>query len=292
MEPEYALIGHPLGHSLSPQLHQRLFRLAGRPGSYRLLDLPPEEFSAGSTAARLRALAGFNVTIPYKTAVIPLLDGLDDEARFYGAVNTVACRNGRLLGSNTDAAGFVQALRQAGAEEALTGRVCVAGAGGAARALALEAARRGGQVTLAVRPTSRQRASDLCRQMAQRGLPPAQVCAAEALGGGWDLLANATPAGMFPNTGTMAVPPGAFEGSQVVFDAVYNPAETLFLRTARGCGCRCVGGMAMLAWQSAIAHRFWNGDEYDPAAVAALAGELCAVLEAPARQLTKEDSLH
>ena len=277
MSRKFALIGHPLGHSLSPLLHQRLFALSNRPGSYELTDLSPEAFSAPSTPALLRELDGFNITIPYKTDIIPLLDGLDSDAAFYGAVNTVTNRDGKLTGSNTDVAGFVLALAAAGAEADLAGRVCVVGVGGAGRTFALEAGRRGAAVTLAVRPSSLGRAEALAAAMTAQGME-AHVAPAETLQGGWDLLANASPAGMFPHVDAMAVPLSAFENTHTVFDAVYNPAETLLLRTAAQKGCRCVGGMAMLAWQAAEAHRLWDGDTYTPQQMAGVIEDLYRAL--------------
>ncbi len=263
MDRQFALIGHPLGHSLSPVLHSHLFQLAGRQDSYSLLDLDPEAMTEGGLRSRLEELAGFNITIPYKTRIIDLLDELDGDAAFYGAVNTVANRNGRLIGYNTDVAGFYLALRREGAEEDLGGRVCVMGIGGAGRTMALEAGRRGAEVCLAVRPSSWQRAEELAKEMNGQGMA-ARVCDVTQIGGGWDLLVNASPVGMFPKVETMAAPEEAFRGTRTVFDAVYNPAETLLLRTAKRFGCRCVGGMAMLAWQGAEAHRIWDGDSYTP----------------------------
>ena len=263
MNRQFALIGHPLGHSLSPQLHSRLFTLSGRQDSYALLDLDPDCFSDSGLRRRLEELTGFNITIPYKTRIIGLLDELDPDAAFYGAVNTVANRNGRLVGYNTDAAGFCLALQQQNVLDALGRRVCVMGIGGAGRTMALEAGRRGAEVCLAVRPSSLERAEALAKEMAEQGMT-ARVQDIARLGGGWDLLVNASPCGMFPHTDEMAPPAAALEGTDAVFDAVYNPADTLLLRTAKQYGCRCVEGMAMLAWQGAEAHRIWDGDCYAP----------------------------
>lgn len=290
MDRQFALIGHPLGHSLSPLLHSRLFALAGRRDSYSLLDLDPAQLAGGALRARLEQLCGFNITIPYKTRIIDLLDELDPDAAFYGAVNTVANRGGRLVGFNTDAAGFCLALRQAGAEKALSGRVCVMGVGGAGRMMALEAGRRGAEVWLAVRPSSVEKARTLAAEMNDRGMK-AHPCDIAALGGGWELLANASPAGMFPNTNAMACPPAALEGTKTVFDAVYNPASTLLLQKAEKAGCRCVGGMAMLAWQGAEAHRIWDGDSYSPADVDRVTQALYAALGG-FEPSTKEEELH
>ena len=291
MNRQFALIGHPLGHSLSPLLHSRLFALSGRQDSYALLDLDPDQLTGGSLRHRLEELSGFNITIPYKTRIIDLLDELDTDAAFYGAVNTVANRGGHLVGYNTDAAGFYLALRREDAESDLSGKVCVMGVGGAGRTMALEAGRRGAQVCLAVRPSSLQKAESLAQEMADRGMK-VQVQEISALQGGWDLLANASPAGMFPNVESMAPPAAALEGTRTVFDAVYNPADTLMLRTARQFGCRCVGGMAMLAWQGAEAHRIWDGDSYDPADVDRVTQALYAALKGGSDMRRDEEETH
>lgn len=264
MNRRFALIGHPLGHSLSPLLHGRLFAISGRQDDYSLLDLDPACFSDSGLRRRLEELSGFNITIPYKTRIIDLLDELDPDAAFYGAVNTVANHGGRLVGYNTDAAGFCLALQQQNALESLGRRVCVMGIGGAGRTMALEAGRRGARVCLAVRPSSLERATALAKEMTAQGMT-AQVQNIADLQGGWDLLINASPSGMFPHVDEMAPPAAALEGTNTVFDAVYNPADTLLLRTAKQYGCRCVEGMAMLAWQGAEAHRIWDGDCYTPA---------------------------
>ncbi|MBP0962725.1 MAG: shikimate dehydrogenase [Oscillospiraceae bacterium] len=264
MNRRFALIGHPLGHSLSPLLHGRLFALSGRQDDYSLLDLDPACFSDSGLRRRLEELSGFNITIPYKTGIIDLLDELDPDAAFYGAVNTVANHDGRLVGYNTDVAGFCLALQQQNLLDTLEGKVCVMGIGGAGRTMALEAGRRGARVCLAVRPSSLERATVLAQEMAAQGMT-AQVQNVAELQGGWDLLINASPCGMFPHMDEMAPPAAALEGTNTVFDAVYNPADTLLLRTAKQYGCRCVEGMAMLAWQGAEAHRIWDGDRYTSA---------------------------
>ena len=263
MNRRFALIGHPLGHSLSPLLHSRLFALSGRQDEYSLLDLDPACFSDDGLRRRLEELSGFNITIPYKTKIIDLLDELDPDAAFYGAVNTVANRDGRLIGYNTDVAGFCLALQQQNVLDTLSRKVCVMGIGGAGRTMALEAGRRGAEVCLAVRPSSLERATQLANEMAKQGMT-AQVQNIAELQGGWDLLVNASPSGMFPHMDEMAPPAAALEGTDAVFDAVYNPADTLLLRTAKQYGCRCVEGMAMLAWQGAEAHHIWDGDNYAP----------------------------
>ncbi|HBQ45543.1 MAG TPA: shikimate dehydrogenase, partial [Ruminococcaceae bacterium] len=151
MEPKnFAVIGHPVGHTMSPFIHARLFALCGVRARYGALDIPPESLAA--SLPRLRALDGCNVTIPHKRAILPLLDGVDKKAAAAGSVNTVKSEGGRLTGFTTDGEGFRRALEAAGIP--LRGKVTVLGAGGAARACAFEAALAGCRVTVAARAHS------------------------------------------------------------------------------------------------------------------------------------------
>lgn len=266
---QFAVIGHPIAHTMSPFIHARLFALSGRPARYGILDIPPEELSA--RLPRLRELDGFNITIPHKQTIIPFLDSLDEKAALFHSVNTVKNEGGRLTGFTTDGAGFCRALETAGV--ALSGRVVILGAGGAARPLAFEAARHGGRVTVAARAHSMEAARRLCAELeAKVSGANAGVCPIDAVEDPAELLVNATPAGMYPNTGACPVPEDTVRGASCVFDAVYNPGETALLRLARENGVQAVGGMDMLVWQAAAAHEIWYGARFDPKDI----GQLCA----------------
>ncbi len=257
----YALIGYPLGHTASPFIHRELFALSGREGDYAALEIPPQELPGRIEG--LRALGGFNVTIPHKLAIQPLLDRLEESARLCGAVNTVKTDGGELVGYNTDMDGFLHAVPEA----LLTpgSRVTVLGAGGAATMFAHVLDRRGCRVTLAVARRTLEKAGRLAAGLEH----PAQVVLLEQVRGG-DLIINATPVGMYPGAEESPLPEGALQGCRAVFDAVYNPAETALLRQARAAGCRTYGGAAMLVWQAAAAHSIWYGAQFDPAEMQAL----------------------
>lgn len=268
MEPEtFAVIGHPVGHTMSPFIHARLFALRGARARYEALDIPPGRLA--ESLPRLRALGGFNVTIPHKRAVLPLLDGLDAKAAAAGSVNTVKSEAGRLTGFTTDGEGFRRALEAAGVP--LRGKVAVLGAGGAARACAFEAALCGCAVAVAARAHSLPAAERLCADL-RRAVPGARAEALPIAGlrGPWDLLVNATPAGMFPDTDACPVPEETAAAAACVFDAVYNPAETALLRLARRLGKRAVGGMGMLVRQAAAAQEIWSGARFLEADLARL----------------------
>ena len=147
--PSYFVIGHPLGHSMSPFIHSRLFALSGRPAAYEARDIPPEQLSA-ALREMLPQVQGLNVTIPHKQAVIPLLDRLEGRAKLYRSVNTIAVTESGAVGYNTDADGFLCALKAGGVS--LAGRVALLGCGGVGRTFACEAALAGCRLINAVRP--------------------------------------------------------------------------------------------------------------------------------------------
>lgn len=266
----FALIGHPLGHTMSPFLHQRLFPLSGLSGEYRVLDVPPEELETRLPA--LWRLCGFNVTIPYKQAIVPFLSRLEGRAKLFHSVNVAARQNGEWVGYNTDSIGFSRALQAASIP--LGGRVVVLGAGGAARALAFESALAGAQITIAAREHSLPAAQRLAEEIRQQVLhSQASASLLDQLEGDWDLLANATPVGMYPHTNASPVGQEVLCRCRVVFDAVYNPNETLLLKTARECGAAVVHGMDMLVWQAAAAQEIWSGKTLDPSMVAPICEE-------------------
>ena len=266
----YAMIGQPLGQSLSPEIHRRLFALEGIDADYALLDIPPEELAARIPA--LRELCAFNVTIPHKQAIMPLLDRLGENARLYGAVNAVQSADGRLIGDNTDCGGFLRAMEAHGV--AIEGEVCVLGAGGVGRMFAVECARQCARVTVAVRESGREKASALAREIREKLGAEIAVRDIAAPGGRYSLLINGTPAGMYPNVSACPVEESFLDGADTVFDCIYNPSETLLLRRARERGKKAVGGMDMLVWQAAIAHESWHGTRFSGRAVGRIVEEM------------------
>lgn len=266
----FTLIGHPVEHSMSPFLHSRLFALAGVDAQYDKRDIPPEHLA--DSISDLRGLDGFNITIPHKRAIIPLLDALDAKAAEAGSVNTVKNDCGRLVGYTTDGAGFRRALEHAGVP--LAGNIAVLGAGGAARAVAFEAAHAGARVTIASRPHSAEAAAALCAELRTK-IPNAHAdcCLISELHGRWDVLVNATPAGMYPHTETCAAPEELVADAACVFDAVYNPGETVILATAKRLGKKAVGGVGMLVGQAVAAEEIWLGVHFSGGVFGRLCGE-------------------
>lgn len=230
----YGLIGSPLGHSHSPFLHERM----GGEG-YALLELP-ESALAGFFAAK--EFDGVNVTIPYKRAVIPLLDEVDATARECGAVNTVINRGGRLVGYNTDLYGMRFALDAA--EISLAGkRVVVLGSGGTSHTARALAAREGAASVRVVSRSGEYGYSDLS--------PLADA----------EILLNTTPVGMFPHMDAEPLSLSAFPALEGFFDAVYNPLRTRLALAADERGIKRADGLIMLAAQAKASRELFTGGE-------------------------------
>lgn len=261
-----AVIGHPVAHSLSPRIHNAALRALGREPVYEAVDIPAGELEARFTRLLRDGFEGFNVTIPHKERIVPLLDRLDASALRVGAVNTVRVDHseGRpvTIGYNTDIAGFVGPLAPH-RDRLRGGSVLVWGAGGAARAViagvheALDPA----VITVAARRT--EAALELARDLARAGGDrvvavewPAPPHAVDA----HDLLVNTTPLGMHPHPEGTPAPDGlGLRRGQVVYDLVYRPRRTRLLADALAAGADPIGGLPMLIGQAAVAFRLWTG---------------------------------
>ncbi|MFH1169599.1 MAG: shikimate dehydrogenase [Chloroflexota bacterium] len=253
------IIGDPVGHSMSPAMHNAAFRELGLDYVYVPFRVGGEALGGAIGGMRALGIRGLNVTIPHKVAVLPFLDALDPLAQRIGAVNTIVNDNGTLTGYNTDAAGFMQALLAGGIEP--EGRnVVVLGAGGAARAVSFALAERGARLTILNRHVDKATAlaGRISRDYpgaAARRLDDENLSAALA---GADILVNATSSGMSPGAGDTPVPAGRLRDGIIVCDIVYNPLRTRLLREAEAAGARVIGGMDMLAWQGALAFEKWT----------------------------------
>ncbi len=262
------VIGYPLQQSLSPAFQQAAFDHLSLDVRYEAWPTPDDRLADTVQGLRAPDRLGANVTIPHKEAVLPLLDEVDELARRVGAVNTIVNRDGRLHGHNTDVGGFLRALREDAAFDPAGARVLVAGAGGAARAVAVALIEAGaGSVTFInpPYPLAVKLVEDLTPHAGRtdlHALPdiyPSWVAAAM----GCRLLINCTPVGM---AGTQEekespvpselIPPGA-----LVFDLVYHPAKTRLMAAAEKRGASILGGLPMLVYQGAESFRLWTGLE-------------------------------
>jgi shikimate dehydrogenase/3-dehydroquinate dehydratase type I len=265
------LVGHPLAHSISPAIHEAAFAAAGVPAVYLPFDVERGDLGLLlDTPDRLR-LRGFNVTIPHKEAVAPMLDELDGDAEALGAVNTVVVQDGWTKGHNTDVYGFRMALRSLGLR--VGGRpALVVGAGGAARAVVHVLLREGARVSVANRTPARAEA------LADAFDDPVEVLEIAGLAsrGPWGLLVNATSAGTKGVSDALPVPEPAVARAEFVMDLVYNPPETPLLRAATRAGVRGASGLGMLLHQAAQAFELWLGRDPPFKAMEAAAREALA----------------
>lgn len=265
-----AVIGDPIAHSLSPDIHLPVLGLFSRYPTYDKVEVPRGSLSDWVYRMRETGVDGCNLTMPHKRDILPLLDEIDDAARALGAVNTVVNRGGRLTGYNTDGDGFYQSLSRVG-QRVDGARLVLLGAGGAAEALAVRGAQRGlGRLTVLNRSPEKaaallQRARAVCPSLAGEsgGLTPSEIRAACE---GADLLVNATPQGMEGVDGSdwedlsfvEALPDTA-----VVCDLIYKPAETRLLRAAAARGLRVQNGLWMLIYQAVLADEYYLGCSLD-----------------------------
>lgn len=273
---KYALLGYPLGHTMSPPIHKRLFELDGRPDAeYEVCEIPPEQLD--SKSEYLNSLDGYNITIPYKVDIISHLDELDESAKRYNSVNCVVNRNGKNIGFNTDCTGFLRSLEAGGAK--LGGRVLQIGCGGVGRMMATEAAIHGADLTIVVLPEFIAGAKEVAEEAAKLN-PSAKinVITHDKISGEFDLLMNASPVGMFPKTDDCPVSEDVIKNCKYVFEVIYNPNVTKLMSIAEKNGIPAIGGMAMLVWQAAVAHEIWNGASYRDGDVEKIIAEMKAEL--------------
>lgn len=259
MKDYYALIGYPLGHSLSPQIHARLFELAGIDFQYDLTEIKPEELK--DKYKHLKSLKGFNITIPHKIPIIDFCDDLSEGAKRYGSVNCIKNEEGKSTGYNTDVLGFVKSVEQLGAT--LRSKVCLLGCGGVGRMMAIESAYQGADLTMAVRTEDIPVAEGIKAEIGKL-LPDnkVKVINLSEMAGNYDLVVNATPVGMYPKTEFSPLKKEQLQNVTYLFDAIYNPTHTTLSKYAKEMGVKASTGMAMLVLQAVAAHEIWNGSEY------------------------------
>ena len=255
----FAVFGESLPHTWSPQIHNSLFSAADLDAVYLPVTVPRNAIASAVDVFR-SCFAGFNVTIPYKESIIPLLDEIDDAARACGAVNTVENRGGRLIGHITDGLGMLRSIEEYGVNTRDVSAL-ILGGGGAARVAGYEFLARGGRVTFAVRNVEKglRLAHELADTQAD-GMARIQACVLGEIPGAFDILINCTPVGMYPQVDETPVSLEVVRRCGAVFDAVYNPRNTRLLAMAKKCGIPAIEGLGMLFYQAVEAQRFWFGE--------------------------------
>ena len=255
------VIADPVGHTVSPAMHNAAFEQVGIDYLYVPFQVKKEELGKAIAGMRALNIRGLNVTIPHKVAVIPFLDDLDDLAQRIGAVNTIVNDDGVLKGYNTDATGFLRALLERGVEP--KGKtVSILGAGGASRAVSLALAERGSNLIILNRTWDKvkeqaDRISQLCQREVQ-ALKLDRENLAKALNKA-DILINTTSVGMSPDIEETPVTADLIKPPVIVFDIVYNPIKTRLLKEAEAAGAETISGIDMLVWQGALAFEKWTG---------------------------------
>lgn len=269
------VIGDPVLHSKSPLIHNTMLQALGMDYIYLCQPVSRQKLVEWVYAAMVAGYAGFNATMPHKEELVLMMDELDEDARLCGAVNTVAIRNGRLLGYNTDGGGFVAMLSQNGIS-VIGKEIVLLGAGGAAKAVALKLARSGAKhITICNR--TQEKAQAICEKCAEK------ISAAgftseilkEQLSKA-DILVNCTSLGMEGTSGQFEEVSflDALPADAVVCDLIYHPAETKLLAEARTRGHRAFNGLGMLMHQAILALEYMTDTRLDVASMVKLLEEV------------------
>ncbi|GBE06155.1 shikimate dehydrogenase [bacterium BMS3Abin10] len=248
------IFGHPVGHTLSPAMHNAAFRSLGLNMCYIAFDVLPKDLPDAVKAVKSLNLLGVNITVPHKENVIPLLDDVNAEAKFMGAVNTVVNSEGKLTGYNTDGLGFMSSLAEA--EISSDGKtILIIGAGGASRAISYYLSR-GKATDLLLYDIDRSKVKKLADDLNISSDNKVSLLDDIENIGKPDIIINATPLGL-NNEDPLPLDPGHLNSETVVYDLVYK--NTKFLREAKKKGAKTLDGSGMLLWQGVEAFRLWTG---------------------------------
>jgi shikimate dehydrogenase len=265
-----AVFGHPVAENPTQVMVEAAYRHHQLDWRYLTIEVLPADLADAVAGARAMGFGGFNLTIPHKVAVIPHLDGLGDSASAIGAVNCVVRRGTKLIGENTDGRGFLESLRELKDPAGL--HVMMIGAGGAARAIAVELALAGAEkITIANR--SAPRVDELTAHLkSELSVKVDRLAWSDPLRipEGVDVLINATSIGLFPDVdGCPPVDYSSLSADTVVADVIPNPPQTPFLRRAAERGCKTIDGLGMLINQGRIGIQYWTGVDPDPSVMRA-----------------------
>ena len=266
MTATIALLGHPVAHSISPPMQQAALDALGVDARYEAWDVPPGEVAQAVERLRVEGVLGANVTVPHKVELLQRADEVDQLAAQVGAVNTIVPRAGRLHGANTDVAGVLRTLADAGVDVAGS-EVVLIGAGGAARAVVVAMRAEGAtRLTIANRTAANAEAlTGLGGDELEVRIAPLDA-ASPLLRGAMErarLVIHSTTLGMRhgPDESATPIPAELFVAGQAALDLVYIPERTPFLRAAEAAGAQPIGGLGMLVYQGAESFRMWTGLE-------------------------------
>lgn len=269
----FGLVGTPIKHSFSPLMHNHFFNKKDIDAVYTCFDMNAKSFKNIKTAVKTMGVAGFNVTIPYKEKIIPELDSIDKEAKIIGAVNTVAIKNGKLKGYNTDGIGFIASLREKAKFEPNGKFAVIIGCGGATRALACYLLKE--KVSfLGLCDIDVKRAKKLAKELQAHYKKAcihvydssADICLKDI-----DLLVNATGMGR-KNTDPKIIDHNKLHKDLLVYDLIYSPAEPELLKAANKKGCKTMNGLWMLIYQGLKGQEIWQDSNFPGGEKILLAG--------------------
>lgn len=268
---KFAVLGHPIQHSLSPAMHTASFQSIGLNGSYEKIDVPPESLMDRLSKMSTEGFGGVNLTIPLKEVAFRNLDQLDTSARLLGAVNTVKFSDGGMTGYCTDGYGLLKAIEEAFDESVEGKSLFFIGSGGAGRAAALSAVQAGARsITLSARTETRVRPLAEEIQALNKHVEVNLALTDEQKISGCrtcDLVINASPIGMHADDES-PLPSQAFRAGQMVYDMIYMYPKTSVMKAAEKAGARTANGIGMLVHQGAKAFEIWTGKKADVMAMA------------------------
>lgn len=259
----YGLIGHPVEHSLSPLIHNYAFNSLNLNCVYTVFDVLPEKLEEAVKGVKALGIRGVNVTVPHKEKIIEYLDVVSEEALKIGAVNTVVNEGGILKGYNTDVYGFIDSLIEAG-EKIERRKAVVLGAGGASKAVCVALALDGID-SIIVANRSVERAKDLSEYIKKEFKIPCDYCSINEVEEipEIDMLVNTTSVGMYPKVEDSPVSEKVVSKAKFVYDVIYNPLETVFLKYAKKNGIKYSNGLSMLVNQANYSFKLWTGGFFD-----------------------------
>ncbi|MDP4083436.1 MAG: shikimate dehydrogenase [Bacillota bacterium] len=258
MKKLFAVIGDPIGHSMSPFMHNDLFSFYKMDAYYHPFQVKLENLEAAVKGFKAIDVAGLNVTVPHKSSIIPFLDGIDELAREIGAVNTVVNEDGKLVGYNTDGPGFLEGIKLY-VSSLNNKNVLIIGAGGAARAIYFTFLKNGPE-SVDVCNRTFEKAQKLVEESRTSvstkafSLEEASQRLPE-----YDIIVQTTAIGMYPNVFDQPLSPSNVKKDALVCDIIYNPLDTKFLIVAKKNGAKVQNGIDMFVYQGALAFEKWTG---------------------------------
>lgn len=250
----FGLIGCPVHHSLSPLMHNDAFQSLGIHAHYHAFHVEPHMLKEAVEGLKALQCAGFNVTIPHKTAVMEYMDELDETAKQMGAVNTVVNENGKWIGYNTDGEGFVRALCEQMDVELSGARILLVGAGGAARGIYFSLLKHRVAAVDVCNRTVKKAEAFVVKQSSVYSLEEAEERVGE-----YDIIINTTSVGMYPHVDATPLSLRHVKKDTIVSDIIYNPLMTKWLQEAKEKGARVQNGVGMFVYQGALAFEKWTG---------------------------------